>query len=200
MTKLVISPCIFIACCNMELLNRKKGMPVLKRNRSRNSDGTLLEIASPVSGKLVPLQVVGDEMFAHGYLGQGVAIEPSGNMLAAPFDGRVLHIADTGHAILIEHASASGLQLLLHVGINTVELGGKGFHRLVQPSETVSVGQNLLEFDLPLIVQSGYPSYVIAIVIGSQSTTQVICDYREVRVRERSAFQLLIPALAEKGG
>lgn len=82
-----------------------------------------LEIYAPVSGQSVPLTEVPDETFAGGHMGQGIAIEPIEGRLTAPFDGKIAHVVKTNHALILEHAS--GLQLLMHIGIDTVSLRGK---------------------------------------------------------------------------
>lgn len=84
-----------------------------------------IEIMAPISGESVPLAQVPDETFAGGHMGNGIAIKPSEGILKAPFDGRVAHIVKSSHAVILEHSS--GMQLLLHIGIDTVSLKGNGF-------------------------------------------------------------------------
>ncbi|MFT4041934.1 MAG: beta-glucoside-specific PTS transporter subunit IIABC [Gordonia sp. (in: high G+C Gram-positive bacteria)] len=111
-------------------------------------------IASPLDGTVVPLSDVPDEAFASGKLGQGVAIEPKSGALFAPFDGKVVMAFPTGHAIGLR--DAYGLELLIHVGIDTVKLAGAHFSLKVAAGQQVRSGDLLLEFDVEEIAAAGY--------------------------------------------
>jgi PTS system glucose-specific IIA component len=124
-----------------------------------------IEILAPLTGKVVPLTEVPDEAFAGKHMGDGLAIEPAEGKIIAPFDGTVSHLIHTNHAIIIEHAS--GLQLLIHIGINTVALNGDGFQAQVSTGDTFQAGDTLITFDLNKIAAAGYPS-VTPIVIANQ--------------------------------
>ncbi|PYE50282.1 PTS beta-glucoside transporter subunit IIBCA [Paenibacillus barcinonensis] len=115
-----------------------------------------LEIASPVNGTIVALEQVPDPAFSEKHMGEGFAIEPSEGKVYAPFDGVVAHIMDKSkHAVILEHAT--GVQLLVHVGINTVGLKGKGFVAHVKSGDSVLEGQLLIEFDSDIIQSAGLP-------------------------------------------
>ncbi len=116
--------------------------------------GEIIKIVSPLKGKLVKLENVKDEAFSSGALGKGAAIEPEEGVLYAPADGTVSALFPTGHAIGI--TTETGLELLLHVGMDTVQLDGKGFKTLVEAGDTVKQGQKLVEFDMELIQEAGY--------------------------------------------
>ncbi|WP_438444037.1 PTS sugar transporter subunit IIA [Gorillibacterium sp. sgz5001074] len=116
---------------------------------------TKLEILSPLTGESVPLELVPDDAFAGKHMGDGVAIEPSQGVLTAPFDGTVAHLIQTKHALILEHES--GLQLLVHIGINTVALKGEGFRAMVGTGDKVWAGQPLIEFDMDFIRAKGFP-------------------------------------------
>jgi PTS system glucose-specific IIA component len=151
----------------------------------------LVEAAAPVAGRLFPLREVGDPNFSGGYLGEGVAIEPTSDCVVAPYDGIVSHIAESKHALLLKHAS--GLQLLIHIGIDTVDLRGEGFDMLVNVNERVRPGQPLLRLDLPAIRRAGYPACAIFVAIGGERlSASVDCDYRDVRVGEPNAFRIML--------
>ena len=122
---------------------------------------------APLSGRIVPLSNVPDEAFATKVLGDGVAIEPEGGKLYAPCDGRIESIADSHHAINL--MANCGAEVLLHVGIDTVKLGGKHFNLHVKPNQTVKKGDLLLTFDLQKIRSSGYKAI----------TPMVICNADE---------------------
>ncbi|NUU76564.1 PTS system trehalose-specific EIIBC component [Paenibacillus xylanilyticus] len=125
-----------------------------------------LEVMAPLTGTAVPLEQVPDPAFAEKQMGEGVAIEPSGNQVVAPFDAQVAHVIKSKHAVILEHAS--GLQILIHVGINTVSLKGEGFNMHVEAGEHVRAGQTLLEFDRKVIEAAGYPLITPIIIPDGQ--------------------------------
>ncbi|WP_458126582.1 PTS system trehalose-specific EIIBC component [Paenibacillus sp. Z3-2] len=129
-----------------------------------------LEIMAPLTGRAVSLEQVPDPAFAEKQMGEGVAIEPSGNVVVAPFDAQVAHVIKSKHAVILEHAS--GLQVLIHVGINTVSLKGEGFHMHVEAGEHVKAGQKLLEFDRKVIEDAGYPLITPIIIPDGQDMVE----------------------------
>lgn len=124
-----------------------------------------IEILAPLSGKVVPLSAVPDEAFAGKHMGDGLAIEPTEGKIIAPFDGTVAHLIHTNHAIIIEHMS--GLQLLIHIGINTVALNGDGFKAHVSSGDAFQAGDTLITFDCAKIETAGC-SCVTPIVIANE--------------------------------
>ncbi len=126
-----------------------------------------ISLASPLTGKVIPLQQVADEAFSQEILGKGIAIEPSEGKLYAPCDGVIENIPDSHHAIGLR--STDGLEILLHVGMDTVKLGGKHFRLHTQVGKTVKQGDLLLEFDMDGIRKSGY----------QLTTPMVLCDERQ---------------------
>ena len=112
----------------------------------------LVEVTSPISGKIVPMEETKDETFIAGILGKGVCILPDGDTVYAPDDATV--IALMGHAVGLK--LDSGVELIVHVGVNTVELGGKHFEALVGNGDKVKKGQALMKFDKEAISAAGY--------------------------------------------
>lgn len=104
-----------------------------------------IELHSPVDGKSIPLNQVNDQVFASGMMGQGVAFQFDGNTICSPMDGEVVLIAATKHAIGLK--ADNGAELLLHVGLDTVNLNGQGFDVLVKPDSRVKAGDPLLKID-----------------------------------------------------
>ncbi|WP_342572732.1 PTS system trehalose-specific EIIBC component [Paenibacillus sp. FSL R5-0749] len=129
-----------------------------------------LEIMAPLTGQAVSLEQVPDPAFAEKQMGEGVAIEPSGNLVVAPFDAQVAHVIKSKHAVILEHAS--GLQVLIHIGINTVSLKGEGFNMHVEAGEHVKAGQKLLEFDRKVIEDAGYPLITPIIIPDGQDMVE----------------------------
>ncbi|WP_275555487.1 N-acetylglucosamine-specific PTS transporter subunit IIBC [Mixta sp. Marseille-Q2659] len=106
-------------------------------------------LLSPVSGEIVPIEQVPDEAFASKAVGDGVAIKPTGKTVVAPVAGTLVKIFNTNHAFCLE--TADGVEIVVHMGLDTVALGGKGFSRLVEEGATVSAGQPVLEMDLDFL-------------------------------------------------
>ena len=119
-------------------------------------------IAAPIKGKVLPLSETPDDVFASGAMGEGVAIDPAEGKVYAPADGEITTFFPTGHAIGI--TTANGAELLLHIGMNTVDLNGKGFTPKKQQGDKVKKGDLLLEFDIPTIKAAGYPVITPVIV------------------------------------
>lgn len=120
------------------------------------------EIASPLSGKIIALKDVPDQTFAEGILGLGVAIEPTDGKVIAPYDGTVETLFDTHHAIGL-HLD-NGIDLLIHIGIDTVELNGEGFNAHIAEGERFKKGQVLITFDKEKIIGRGYKTVTPVLV------------------------------------
>jgi glucose-specific phosphotransferase system IIA component len=114
--------------------------------KKQNLDNVLI---SPVNGKCIDLSEVPDKVFSEKMMGDGVAFIPSGDIVCSPCDGTVIMIANTSHAIGIQ--SNDGVEILLHVGLNTVELNGEGLEVLVKKDQKVKVGTQLLRIDRSLM-------------------------------------------------
>lgn len=111
-------------------------------------------LLSPIAGKVIPLSDVNDQTFAAGLLGQGVAIEPSGNKVVAPSDSKIEAIFPTGHALALH--TKEGLDVLIHIGLDTVKLDGRYFNVKAEVGQTVKKGDVLIEFDRDAIKSEGY--------------------------------------------
>lgn len=132
------------------------------------------EFVAPVSGQAVALSDVADEVFASGTLGDGLAIRPNEGTLYAPVDAEVAMLFETGHAIGLK--LADGCELLMHIGIDTVRMEGKGFKTLVKTGDRVKAGQALIEFDIPAIEQAGYdPTVSIVVSTPEFSVSEQAC-------------------------
>ena len=129
-------------------------------------------IHSPVKGKIIPLAEVSDETFASEMLGTTIAIEPEDGRIAAPCDGEVINVFDTGHAVCI--ATKNGGELLIHIGVDTVKLDGKGFTKRVSDGDQIHAGDVLIEADLDTIRSAGYPATTMVILTNADQYSEVV--------------------------
>ncbi|MFE8153365.1 beta-glucoside-specific PTS transporter subunit IIABC [Brenneria goodwinii] len=126
-------------------------------------------IGSPTEGELIPLEDVNDKVFSSGVVGPGVAIQPQEGRIYSPVDGQIVSTFASGHAIGIR--SFAGAEILIHVGIDTVQLEGRYYHMRVAEGDEVKKGQLLLEFDLDEITKAGYDTVTPIVVTNAD-------DYR----------------------
>ena len=130
-------------------------------------------VTAPFSGTLVPLSEVPDETFASGVLGEGIAVEPSDGLFCSPVDGTVETIAETKHAI--GFAADNGLEILVHVGLETVSLNGEGFEILVKEGDRVKAGQPVAKADLALIRERGLKTITSIVLTGGADDMELNC-------------------------
>ncbi|WP_228489158.1 PTS sugar transporter subunit IIA [Raineyella fluvialis] len=124
-------------------------------------------VAAPVAGTTVPLAEVNDKVFASGAMGQGVGILPDNGRIVAPVAGTVIAATRTGHAFGIK--SDDGVEVLVHVGIDTVQMKGEGFSPKVTRGQRVEQGDLLAEVDLDAVQKAGFDPTVVTIVTNSAS-------------------------------
>lgn len=148
-------------------------------------------VTAPINGAIMPLSTSKDEAFAQGILGKGVLIQPESGEVVAPFDGTVMTLFPTKHAIGL--VSDNGLELLIHIGIDTVQLDGKFFTPHVKQGDKVKRGQKLMSFDIKAIQAAGYSVETPVIVTNS-------ADYLDILESDKpnvaSGSDELITALA----
>lgn len=129
-------------------------------------------IASPLTGTVVPLNEVADEVFASGAMGNGVAVEPTVGVVSSPVNGTVTTIFPTGHAIGI--TSENGTEILIHIGMDTVSLNGEGFTKFVKDGDEIKAGQKLIEFDIDLIKEHDLPTTTPIIITNTADFADVL--------------------------
>ncbi|MDW5470682.1 glucose-specific PTS transporter subunit IIBC [Staphylococcus equorum] len=141
-----------------------------------------VEIYSPGKGQIIPLSEVPDQVFAQKMMGDGVGFVPEDGEIVAPFDGTVKTIFPTKHAIGIE--SDEGIELLIHIGIDTVKLDGSGFENMVSTGDTIKKGQTLMQVDLDYI-KANAPSIVTPLILTNlENRTLEITDVSEVKSQQ----------------
>ncbi|WP_339830349.1 beta-glucoside-specific PTS transporter subunit IIABC [Paenibacillus sp. FSL R7-0272] len=136
-----------------------------------------LVVFSPIVGEAIPLKAVNDEAFSQEAMGKGMAIKPAKGQVVAPFDGTVQTVFRTKHSIGLK--SVEGIELLIHVGIDTVKLKGQHFNVVVQEGDIVKHGQLLIDFDMEAIIKAGFDTTTPIIVTNSG-------DYLEILGHEQS--------------
>lgn len=133
-------------------------------------------VYAPVKGNVISYEDIPDPTFAAGVLGEGVGIEPdTANVVVAPFNGTISSVTDTHHAVGI--TSPEGIELLIHVGVDTVNMNGDGFTCFVREGQEVAAGEQLISFDREKIAKAGYPDVVVVLVTNSD-------DYGKVELHE----------------
>jgi PTS system beta-glucosides-specific IIC component len=147
-------------------------------------------VLSPVKGRVLPLSQASDQAFAQGALGKGVLIDPTEGVVRAPFDGTVMTLFPTKHAIGL--ISDQGMELLIHIGMDTVQLEGKGFEAKVAQGDKVKKGQVLVTFDIEAIKEAGYSVETPVIVTNTGDYLDII----ETQDKEVTSNDTLITALA----
>lgn len=128
-------------------------------------------VVADAKGKALTMEEVPDPVFSQGVLGQCCGIDPSEGKVYAPVDGEVTEVAETLHAL--GFAGPGGIEILIHVGVDTVDMNGKGFKALVKKGEKVTKGQPVLEMDLAEIAAAGHPATVITVVTNSDDFASV---------------------------
>ena len=128
---------------------------------------SLGEVAQPVPGVVIPIRQFSDPVFSQGLMGVGVAIRPSAGVVFAPIDGQVVSLAPTGHAIGLR--GDNGIELLIHIGIDTVKMGGRGFTPMVAQDTHVKAGQQLMLFSPQTIREAGFDDTVMVAMVNSRN-------------------------------
>ncbi|BAL61760.1 beta-glucoside-specific PTS transporter subunit IIABC [Melissococcus plutonius] len=161
---------------------------------STNQSEDQMILASPLTGNILPLEEIEDEVFSTGALGQGVAIDPLEGVLYAPADGELTTLFPTGHAIGL--TTSDGIEVLIHLGMNTVKLKGEGFEVLTQQGAQVKKGDLLVKFDIGKIKAAGY-SIITPIVITNTSNYAKIMVIDQQKIAHGEELLTIISKKAE---
>lgn len=166
-TAVVTAIVTFVLSLKFEGKEEKKPEPVQTLDIPANT------VSAPAEGSLIPMEQIPDKTFSTGVLGIGVGIQPVKGEITAPFNGTVTQVADTGHALGL--LSTDGLELLIHVGVDTVEMNGKGFTPKVQEGGAIRAGQILMHFDKAAIAAAGHPDVVVVMLTNADEYKNVTC-------------------------
>ncbi|WP_367566024.1 PTS glucose transporter subunit IIA [Lacrimispora sp.] len=162
----------------------------LKKKEAEKADPVVKEdvtIFSPLKGEVLPLSEVKDEAFACGALGNGIAVEPVDGKVVSPVNGTVVSIFPTNHALGI--TSEDGAEILIHIGLDTVKLGGKYFTAYVEQGQSVKKGDTLITFELDRLREEGYVTQVPVLIINTpaysciEPLTEGSVDYGDVLLK-----------------
>lgn len=143
-------------------------------------------IYAPLTGNVIALDQIPDDTFASGVLGNGVGIEPEVGEVVAPFDGTIATVADTKHAI--GFMGPREMEMLIHVGVDTVKMQGEGFEVFVSEGDTVKAGQRLMTFSIDKIKESGY-STTTAVLLNNSD------DYENFKVVKTGSTKKCEPVI-----
>ena len=136
----------------------------------KKKEKTIVTIYSPINGKVIELKEVPDEAFAQKMVGDGCAIEPDKGVICSPIEGQLMNIFPTNHAIIFE--TIDGLEMIVHFGIDTVKLDGKGFQKLREPGP-IKVGDEIVKYNLDEI-KDNVPSTRSPIIINNMKKVEKI--------------------------
>ncbi|WP_010529793.1 PTS sugar transporter subunit IIA [Lentibacillus jeotgali] len=151
------------------------------------------EIYTPVNGEIVQLEEVPDPVFSQKMMGDGVAVKPAEGKIYAPIDGEIIQIPETKHAIGLR--AKDGTEVLVHIGLETVSLEGKGFTASVSIGDQVSIGQPLMDFDLEYIRNNASSDMTPIVITNAQETGK---QYTMTEEKEGKASETVIITASDK--
>lgn len=128
-------------------------------------------ICTPLEGMVIPLNEIPDPVFSEGVLGFGCGIEPTSEIVVAPFDGEIIQVSETKHAIGLRNAD--GIEVLIHVGMDTVNMNGKGFDVFVKVGQNVRKGEKLMTFSAEEIKAAGHPTITAFVVCDGAGSGEI---------------------------
>ena len=172
---MTIAIIISLACvaagfiCELMFYREKTEAATVKTPAEQPKNVTL---HAPITGKYIPLEQIPDKVFSQGFLGQGCGVEPEDNTVYSPVDGEIVQVAPTKHAVGIQ--SSDGAEILIHVGMDTVEMNGDGFTAKVKLGDTVKIGDPLLVFDIEKIKAAGHPLTTALVITNSDEFTEIV--------------------------
>lgn len=155
-----------------------------------NSTFTKTQIGVPVKGRAVALAQVNDKAFSTGALGKGIAIQPEENIIHSPVEGEVVSLFPTNHAIGIK--TSYGIEVLIHIGIDTVELEGKYFEGMVKHGDHVKVGEPLIKADFEAITKEGYDTTVIMVITNTADYLDVLPSTETIFTGKENCLTVIV--------
>jgi PTS system glucose-specific IIA component len=133
--------------------------------------GKKVDVYAPAEGPLLDITAVPDNVFSQKMLGDGFAVEPQDDTIYAPAEGKVIQVADTHHAVVLD---CSGVQVMIHVGLDTVALNGHGFKLCISEGDVVKKGTPLLQFDRAYIQSQGKPLTTVVAILNADEVVAAL--------------------------
>ena len=149
------------------------------------------ELVAPVNGTMIPLSDVKDDAFSSELLGKGFAMIPADGKVCAPCDGVISAVYETGHAVGI--TTANGAEILIHIGMDTVSLNGKGFLTKVEVGQAVKTGELLVDVDLDVIKEAGLDTVIPVVVANSDAYEQI----KPMQMGEKKAGEAVLCCISK---
>ncbi|PKM93316.1 MAG: PTS glucose transporter subunit IIA [Firmicutes bacterium HGW-Firmicutes-1] len=151
-------------------------------NFFKKSHNKTCHLIAPMEGEIIPIQDVPDQVFSEKMMGDGFAIKPTNGLVCSPCDGEVLQIFPTNHALVVH--SIEGLDIIIHIGLDTVQLKGEGFTRLVEVGKHVKAGDPLLQMDLK--VMEKYEKCIISpiVITNIECIESMKINYKNYKIKE----------------
>ena len=163
--------CVIIGFLAELLFYREKAEAAPAQKAVTEGQAKSVKVYAPITGKYIALEELPDEVFSQGFLGQGCGVEPEDNHVYAPIDGEIVQVAETKHAVGIQ--SPDGVEMLVHVGMDTVNMKGYGFDVKVNLGDKVKAGDLLMTFDADKIKEAGYPITTAIVITNSDECTEI---------------------------
>lgn len=167
----------------------------IKREKSQDETGhgskpSRIEISAVVDGEIIPVEQVEDQIFSQKLIGDGYGIRPTGETVYSPIDGKIEQIAGSKHAIYLSFND--NLKLLIHIGIDTIELKGEGFESHLKKGMTVNKGDSLIAFDPKLIADEGFNPVVTVVLLNGSGNVFDVTVYptKEAKANETIAMKI----------
>ena len=171
-TAIIVSLACAVAGFIVELIfYREKAEAAPEKKAVAEGQAKNVKVYAPITGKYIALSELPDEVFSQGFLGQGCGVEPEDNHVYAPIDGEIVQVAETKHAVGIQ--SPDGVEVLVHVGMDTVNMKGYGFDVKVSLGDKVKAGDLLMTFDADKIKEAGYPLTTAIVITNSDECTEI---------------------------
>lgn len=146
-------------------------------------------MVSPQTGECIAITEIPDEVFSEKILGDGIAILPTENEVVSPVDGVLEQVAQTGHAFCIR--SNDGLEIMIHIGVDTVNLGGEGFKSFVKKGDIVHKGEKIAFADIDFITKKGYPTHTALLITNFNKIKDMKTFYGDVKKGENTVIEYI---------
>ena len=163
---------------------------------SVSKNEVICSLYAPVNGKAIPMSEIPDEVFSEGMLGEGIGIVPNDGRFVSPVKGTVIDITPTLHAYSL--LSDDGAEILLHIGIDTVEMKGNGFEKLVEIGDKIDVGTPLAKVDLELVADEGYSTTSVIVIINPDALSQITTFVGESKAGKTEIFKCVLKKQSNK--